>query len=145
MNINSKLGRRILLIVGALLCLGVIVGVFIGIKKKENFSNTPIKLLITKDGKSSIAKSFRFKMWDDSKWTAQIIDNKFYIRQRGSNDIHIVSTINILRFRSQQWQVTLNNKGDKFLVFRLNGIVGTLFQTLDMVDWDDYTYNVRII
>ena len=135
------------LIITVVIGLIIAVIIYIRVYKKEKFTYppTPTKLLVTKLGKSYTTTLFRFKMWDDSKWVAKIIDGRFHIRQRGSNDVHIVSTINVLRFRSMQWQVTLNNAHTKFLVFRLAGLVGTLFQTLDLVDWDDKTYNVRII
>jgi len=106
------------------------------------------KFIITPPGEPYnryIADSFRFKTWDGSNWTAQLINNVFYLKRMGSNRINHERVLNILRFRSQEWQAAFLPDQNKFLVFRLAGIRGMPFKVLDLVDWNNFSYTVEVI
>ena len=100
------------------------------------YSDVPQKIKIIKYGDEVISDYFRFKSWDGSKWFAQIVNNIFHVRRKGSDKIDIRSSISILRFRSMEWQLAMTPEG-KFLVFRMNGITGMELEALDLIDWDD--------
>jgi len=106
------------------------------------------KFIITPPGEPFnriISDSFRFKTWDGTNWTAQLVNNVFYLRRMGSNRLNKKRVINILRFRSQEWQVAYLPDQNKFLVFRLAGTRGMPFKVLDLVDWNNYSYTVEVI
>jgi len=115
----------------------------------EDFTNYEVKkFLITppfKPHHKIIRDNFRYKTWDGTNWTCQIVNNKFYVRQMGSNKIYPTRVLNILRFRSQQWQVAYIKDSNKFLVYRFGGIRGMLFDEMDLVDWNDRSYTVKIL
>lgn len=102
---------------------------------------TPKIFTIVKLGDVFQTSKFRFKDWSGADFEAEILGVYFQIRRKGSDVVNLVDTINILRFRSMQWQLSFLPEG-KFLVFRFNGLTGMPMKTLDLVDWDDETYSI---
>lgn len=135
-----------------LLSLLLILVVLILRNRIENLKNTdnekpfvkPKKILIRKDGVSQETDTFTYKSWDGTNWKAQIVGNRFYINQLGSSKKYIVNTINILRFRSMEWQLTILPNSD-FLLFRLGGTTGIPYKTIDLIDIDDYSYSLSML
>ena len=135
--------KRIVLLIVILLIICVLIK-----NKKELFTqlskNKVKKIMIWRNGNPPITTDkFRFKSWDGTNYTCKIINNEFFVRPMGSNQVFNVRVINILRFRSQQWQVALVN--NKFIVSRFGGTIGMEFTKLDLVDWDDTDYTIKVI
>lgn len=90
-----------------------------------------------------IANSFEYKTWDGTLWTAFIIDDQFYVKEMGSSRLFKTQVLNILRFRSQQWQMAYDKNKNQFIVFRFNGITGIPYKKIDIIDWNDYSYDIE--
>jgi hypothetical protein len=116
--------------------------------KKEGLCQTMAtkyrQFVMTKNGQRFITDRFRFKSWDGSDFVAQLSeDGKFYVKKRGNNFTDVLEDIQVLRFRSMQWQVSVN--GNYFVLSRLNGILDLNMDMLDLIDWDDYSYSIKIL
>jgi hypothetical protein len=145
----------IISIIVILIILFVLYYIFLRNNNTENFKHDNSvnlykekKIIITSPYRPNdkyITNEFRFKTWDGSDWTAKIINDKFYIKRKESNRLIRTNIINILRFRSQQWQITYLENENKFLVFRFGGIRGMLFKKLDLVDWNDESYTIEVM
>lgn len=90
-----------------------------------------------------MSNSFEYKTWDGTLWTAYIINNGFYVKEMGSNRLFKTRVLNILRFRSQQWQMAYDKNKNEFLVFRFNGITGIPYKKIDIIGWDDHSYDLE--
>jgi hypothetical protein len=94
--------------------------------------------------RKGISNSFNYKSWDGTLWTAYLIDNQFYVKKMGSSRTFKTRVLNILRFRSQQWQMAYLPYKNMFMVFRFNGITGIPYKKIDLVGWDDYTQDIEL-
>lgn len=94
--------------------------------------------------KKKISNCFNFKTWDGTLWTAYLIDDNFYVKQMGSYRTFKTRVLNILRFRSQQWQMAYLPYKNMFMVFRFNGINGIPYKKIDLIDWDDYSQDIEL-
>ena len=91
-----------------------------------------------------MSNSFNYKSWDGTLWTAYLIDNHFLVKQMGSSRTFKTRVLNILRFRSQQWQMAYLPYKNMFMVFRFNGITGIPYKKIDLVGWDDYSQDIEL-
>jgi hypothetical protein len=106
--------------------------------KKEGMCQTVAtkyrQFIMTKKGQNFITDRFRFKSWDGSDFEARLSeDGKFYVNKRGNNFSEVLEDIQVLRFRSMQWQVAVN--GNYFILSRLNGVLDLNMDMLDLIDW----------
>lgn len=119
------------------------------VSKKEEPKKYDIKKIMiwppSYPHKVIISDKFRYKTWDGTNWECQIVNGDFYVRQMGSKKIYPVRVLNILRFRSQQWQVAYLKPLAKFLVYRFGGTIGMPFEKLNLVDWNDRNYTIKVI
>lgn len=90
-----------------------------------------------------VANSFDYKSWDGTLWTAYIIDDQFFVKEMGSSRLFKTRVLNILRFRSQQWQMAYDKHRNMFLVFRFGGITGIPYKKIDIIGWEDYSYDLE--
>lgn len=99
---------------------------------------------LDKDGQLLKTDKFKFKSWDGVDYEARVgNDGFFYVNKKGSDIVKKMGDIQILRFRSAQWFASINGK--YFVLSRLNGVVDLNVDWLDLIDWDDYSYSIKIL